>query len=175
MSRRFTFSGSLLLLIHFSLPFTAPAQQADTNRNLLSPQNGGTVVLFTSRDPKSEIAQLTDGKTDTAGWRSRDGYVPQDFIFAFEKDRVMPIRSVVLNPKNPNPINTWASNILISVSLDNPLSGFHEVGEFTVRPEAADQEFAINRAARFLRIRITGNGGGPFTSLGEIKVLEGDK
>src|SRR6185369_4629616 len=54
-------------------------------------------------------------------------------------------------------------------------SGFQEVGEVTLRAETADQEFAINRAARFLRIRITANGGGPFTSLGEIKVLEGDK
>lgn len=159
----------------FALPHSGSAQQPAANRNLLSTQNGGTVVLFTSRDPKSEIAQLTDGKTDTAGWRSKDGYLPQDFVFAFDKDRIAAIRSIVLNPKNPNPKSTWASNVLISISLDNPLNGFQEVGQFTLRPEAVDQELAVNRAARFLRIRIVSNGGGGFTSLGEIKAFEGDK
>src|SRR5262245_19907865 len=102
-----------LLALGWSSVLAAPAQeQSAPARNLIAPQNGGTVVWFTSRDPKSEIAQLTDGKVDTAGWRSKDDYLPQDFVFAFEKDEIKPVGTLVINPKNPNPKPTWASNIV---------------------------------------------------------------
>ena len=168
--------GTAFCVISFLCLVTAQAQEKPAAaRNLIAPQNGGTVVWFTSRDPKSELAQLTDGKVDTAGWRSKDEYLPQDFVFAFEKDDIKAVEAVVINPKNPNPKATWASNFVVSASLESPLSGFQEVGEFSLKPEGTNQQFVINRAARFIKIRIIANGGGAFTSLGEIQVLEGPK
>jgi hypothetical protein len=179
LSRRSSVASWLAFLAALLGSFSSGGQEKPPGpaspRNLIAAQNGGTVVWFTSRDPKSELAQLTDGKVDTAGWRSKDDYLPQDFVFAFEKDSPKVIAKLVINPKTPNPKATWASNFVVSVAMEHPLSGFEEVGEFSLKPEGTNQAFTINRPARFLKIRIISNGGGAFTSLGEIQVQEGDK
>ena len=61
----------------------------------------------------------------------------------------------------------------MSVSAESPLDGFQEVGQFTLRQEPRDQAFPIGRRARFVRLRILENFGGRYTSLGEVKLIEG--
>ena len=61
----------------------------------------------------------------------------------------------------------------MSVSAESPLDGFQEVGQFTLQQEPRDQAFPIGRRARFVRLRILENFGGRYTSLGEVKLLEG--
>ncbi len=155
------------------MPATGALPAAE--KNLAAQANGGTLVWFTSKGTNTQLSQLTDTKTDTPGWRSKDNYLPQDFVFAFKDDAVASVGSLVLNPKTVHPKTTWATNFLVSVSLRHPLDGFEEVGQFDLTPEARDQSFPINKPARFVKIRLLKNGGGPYTSLGEIKILEGAK
>lgn len=157
-----------LLCLAGLLPLLAAPPSAP--RNLALPGEGGTFVLFTSRAPTAQLGFLVDGRTNTAGWRSRDAYLPQDFVLAFQGDRVAQIESLVLHPQSPHPRPTWPTNFVVAVSRESPLEGFEDVGEFTLQPEPRRQEFAIGRPARFLKIRLTRNGGGSFTSLGEIEV-----
>lgn len=152
-----------------SITLAAPAPPAP--KNLALPANGGTFVLFTSRAPNAQVSLLVDNKTDNAGWRSKDAYLPQDFVLAFDGDRVAQVEKLVLNPKTTHPKPAWPTNFVVAVSRVSPLEGFEDVGQFTLLPEPREQEFKIDRAARFLKIRLTKNGGGQFTSLGEIKVL----
>ncbi len=173
-------SGKVILLLLGMLALGAAprnfrllAQTSPAARNLALPTNGGVVVSFTSREEKSLLGNLVDGNKDAPGWRSKDGYLPQDIVFAFEKDEIAAIDRLVLNPQNPNDRATWASNFIVSVSTTSPLSGFQEVGQFTLLPEPREQEFAVGKPARFLKLRIVSNGGGPFTSLGKVKILEG--
>ncbi|MFM1769573.1 MAG: hypothetical protein RJA22_2102 [Verrucomicrobiota bacterium] len=153
------------MLAAWSAPAPVPAV-----RNLALPAQGGTFVLFTSRAPTAQVGHLVDGRTNTAGWRSRDGYLPQDFVLAFEGDRVAEVEKLVLHPQSAHPRPTWPTNFVVAASRHSPLEGFEDVGEFTLEPQARRQEFKIGRPARFLKIRLTRNGGGPFTSLGEIEV-----
>ena len=148
---------------------------AQAGKNLAATANGGAVVWFTSKATNAQLAHLVDGGTASDGWRSLDGYLPQDFVFAFRNDELVPIEKIILNPKNPGPPETWPTNFLVALSTDNPLTGFEEAGQFALAPEPRDQEFLIQKPARFLKIRLLNNGGGKFTSLGEIKIIEGAK
>jgi len=156
----------LLLCAVASDVFAAPAA-----KDLALPANGGTIVWFTSRDNGAQLAHLTDDKTDTPGWRSKDKYLPQDIVFAFAGDRVATVERLALNPKSRHPVATWPTNVLVSVSTNTPLDGFEPAGEFALAPEPREQEFRIARPAKFLKLRFTHNSGGPFTSLGEVKIF----
>jgi hypothetical protein len=118
------------------------------------------------------LHQLLDGRTDTPGWRSADGYLPQEFVFAFRGDQVALIGQIILRPKTPHDPTTWPKRITVSVLAESPLGGFQEVGQFTPRQEPRDQAFPIGRRARFVKLRILENFGGEYTSLGEVKLLE---
>jgi Mg-chelatase subunit ChlD len=145
----------------------------DIPKNLALPSLGGAVVRFTSAAPDTKVGQLVDDGPASEGWRSADGYLPQEFIFAFPGDRVALIDHIVLHPTSSHDPTTWPRRITVSASAASPLDGFEEAGQFTLRQEPHEQAFPIGRRARFLRLRILENFGGPYTSLGKIKVIEG--
>jgi Mg-chelatase subunit ChlD len=143
-------------------------------KNLASPALGGALVRFTSQhSDRDGVHQLLNGRTDTPGWRSADRYLPQEFVFAFRGDQVALIDRIILHPKAPHEPTTWPKRISVSVSAESPLDGFQEVGQFTLQQEPGDQAFPIGRRARFVKLRILENFGGGYTSLGEVKLLEG--
>lgn len=152
---------------------------ADAPKDLVLPALGGAIVRYTSKRNADPAAYLTDGGTDTSGWRSEQStygpasYLPQEFVLAFRGDQVALVDRVAINPKTEYDPATWAKQITISVSTDSPLDGFDEVGQFTLTQGPRDQEFPVNRRARFVRVRILKNYGGPHTSLGEVKIFEG--
>lgn len=150
----------------------APPKQPAA-RNLASQPSGGAIAWYTSKGPQTQMADLVNANNNSPGWRSKDGYLPQDIVFAFEKDEVASIARIIINPKNPSPSNTWATSFLVLVSQKSPLSDFKEVGQFTLTPEPREQTFEIQQAARFLKLRIIKNGGGNYTSLGKVKIIEG--
>ncbi|MFQ5796283.1 MAG: VWA domain-containing protein [Candidatus Bipolaricaulia bacterium] len=153
--------------------WTGPAILADPPKNLALPVLGGVVVRFTSQyDIDNGVYHLVDDRTDTQGWRSVDGYLPQEFIFAFRGDQIALIDQVVLNPKTEHDPTTWPKVVKVSISAENPLDGFEEVGQFTLTQDPSDQAFPIGRRARFVKLRILENFGGAYTSLGEVKLLE---
>ena len=87
----------------------APSILRDMPKNLASPALGGAVVRFTSQhSDRDGVHQLLDGRTDTPGWRSADGYLPQEFVFAFRGDQVALIDQIILHPKTPHDPTTVA-------------------------------------------------------------------
>lgn len=146
---------------------------ADTPLNLAAPALGGAIVRFTSQQGLGRSAShLVDGSVETEGWQSRGGAFPQDIVFAFRDDRVAQVDRIVINPKSAKP-ESWAKTFTVSVSAESPLDGFVEVGQFTLEREPRDQAFPIGRPARFVRLRILSNHGGPATGLGEVQLIEG--
>jgi len=143
---------------------------ADITKNLASAALGGAIVRFSSQ--AASAAQLIDGSVETEGWSTEEAGFPHDVVFAFLGDRVAQVDRIVLNPKAQHPA-TWVKTFTVSVSTETPLDGFQEVGQFTLAQEPRDQAFPIGKPARFVRLRILSNYGGPETSLGEVQLIEG--
>src|ERR1051325_652408 len=158
-----------------SLHAAEPPNSNAPGRNLALPANGGAIAWYTSKGEKTQMADLVSDNNNAPGWRSKDAYLPQEIVFAFDKDGIAAIDKIVINPKNPEPGPTWAKTFLVLMSQKSPLSGFKEVGQFDLTDEPKDQSFAVEQPARFLKIRIIKNGGGPYTSIGKVKILEGAK
>ncbi len=148
----------------------SPSILADFPPNLALPALGGAVASFTSDYATYTVSRLTDGdrKTD---WRSADITFPQDFVFGFRDDAVALVDRLILSPANPT---TSPKVVAVSTSLDSPIAGFEQVGTFTLKPGPSDQTVSIGRRARFVKLRIIENGGSTiYTSLGEVRILEG--
>jgi len=139
-------------------------------KNLALPVLGGAIVRFSS-GTRPDL--LNDGGVETGGWQSREAALPQDIVLGFAGDQVALVDRIVLNPKAGDP-KTWVRTFAVSVSTDTPVDGFEEVGQFTLAQSPEDQAFKVGRRARFIRIRLLSNAGGRATSLGEIKVMEGE-
>jgi hypothetical protein len=149
----------------------APSILADFPRNLALPALGGAIVSYTSDYTTYEVSRLTDGKP-AAEWRSADDYLPQEFVFAFHDDAVALIDRMVLTTKAN--LATAPKVVTVSASVRSPVDGFDAVGTFTLKQSAADQSIPIGRKARFVKLRILENfGGGIFTGLGEVQLVEG--
>jgi tetratricopeptide (TPR) repeat protein/Mg-chelatase subunit ChlD len=153
---------------------SVPSILADLPKNLALPVLGGAIVWFMSQDGERHgVHHLIDDRTDTGGWRTKDGYLPQEVVFAFREDRPALIDRIELNPKSHHDPSTWPKRIAVAISTDSPLDGFQEVGQFSLRQEPRDQAFAIGRRARFVKLRILETFGGGYSSLGEVKLIEG--
>ncbi len=146
---------------------------ADVQRNLALPNLGGAVVRFTSQYKGYPVAKLIDGNVDSGYWSSKDAYLPQELVFAFRGDREAFVESLLLTPAREAKPETWIKTFSVSVSSDNPLDGYQEVGSFVLAPEPREQSVPIGRPARFVKLRILENRGASTTSLGELKLIEG--
>ncbi len=151
-----------------------PSILSDAPKNLALRAAGGAIVRFTSqRAAYRSAAHLIDGTLESDGWWSepRAGF-PQDIVFAFRNDLPAMVDRIVLNPTTGERSN-WAKDFTVAVSMDTPMDGFQEVGQFTLAQEPRDHAFSIGRMARFVRVRILSNYGGSQVSLGEVQILEG--
>ncbi len=174
----------------------APGERSilsDADRNLASPELGGVIVRFTSLREHYYVGALVDGSTDLqlhaevpkGGWVSTDAALPQEFVFAFRGDQVALIDRVVLNTtpdmpakgRLPDSEAAYPKNspqqISVAVSTETPFDGFEDAGQFTLKQQAGEQSFPLNRRARFLKLRILKNFGGHYTALNDVKILEG--
>lgn len=145
-----------------------PSILADFPRNLALPALGGGIIFSSSE--YYDASQLIDGNPATE-WRSTDGYVPQEFVFAFRDGRAALIDRIVLTTPQHLP---GPKVIAVAVSMQNPAEGFEDAGRFTLEHNAADQSFPIHRPARFVRLRILeAYQGDMFSSIGEVQLIEG--
>src|SRR4051812_43908684 len=158
-----------------SLLAAEPPNSIAPARNLALPANGGAIAWYTSKGEKTQMADLVSENNSAPGWRSKDAYLPQEIVFAFDKDGIAAIDRIVITPKSQEPAATWAKTFLVLVSQKSPLTGFKEVGQFDLIGDPKEQTFPVGQPARFLKIRIIKNGGGPYTSIGKVKILEGAK
>jgi VWFA-related protein len=140
-------------------------------RNIALPALGGVVARFSSQDDvRNGVQQLIDNATDDP-WISADGYLPQDFVFAFKDDQVARVESIVLR-SGGRAAETFPKKVLVSVSTDS-LFEFADVGQFDVARDEVEHALPVRRDGRFVRVRILENYGGRDTSLNEIRILEG--
>lgn len=148
-----------------------PAAQAQTvSSNILSSSNGGAIVRFTAAH--TNIIGLIDAAKRNPP-PSSEGRFPQEIVFAFRDDAEALIERVSIKPDARTARTNWPKRVSILVSTKNPLEGFGEAGVLSLEQEATAQELAINRRARFLKLRVIENFGGPRLNLGEVKAYEG--
>lgn len=146
----------------------------DAEIDLANVALGGALVRYTGYDGRS-AANLFDADDLGTSWISYDRYFPQDFTIAFKDDREAMVDKVRLTLSAKDKPSTWPSEVAISISRQNPLDGFVEIGRFPVAKRAGPQEFRVGQGARFVKVRILDNHGGKRTSLGEIAVIEGGR
>lgn len=152
---------------------------SDAERNLMLRSLGGTIVRFTSQENAIDrsVSALIDGQPGS-GWRSADGYLPQDIVFAFHGDQPARFDKLRLDLGHEAHSPSAAREIALLVS-DHPTEDFQEIGRFTLRQQFGSQEFTIApekvRKGRFAQVRIVSNFGGSSTTLGEIGLIESNE
>lgn len=154
----------------FALCLLLPAAQAQNTSNILSAVNGGAVVWFSVTH--TNIAGLIDGARRNPP-PSTEGKFPQEIVFAFRDDATALIDRVAIKPDPRTPKANWPKRVSILVSTNHPLDGFEEAGVLSLEQEPTQQELAIQRPARFLKLRVVENFGGNRLNLGEVKAYEG--
>jgi Mg-chelatase subunit ChlD len=156
-----------------------PSILAGAPKNLALPALGGTVVRFTARRQHGLLSRLVDGRDPESSWQSGDGpygpasYLPQEFVFAFRGDQTALIERVVLASAKRDDPATWPKVVTVAVSTESPIDGFREIRRATLSQTPGEQTLAIGDRARFLKLRVLQNYGGRYTSLGQVKILEG--
>jgi hypothetical protein len=120
----------------------APSILGDAPRNLALPALGGAIVRYTSKGKHELIGQMVDGSTETPGWRSKDGYLPQDVVFAFRGDHSALIDRIVLNPATKYDSSTRPQLVTVAVSdlLTQGMQVRLDIVGFALAEEAVKQE-----------------------------------
>ncbi len=147
---------------------------ADTRMNLARPELGGVLATFTSSrdEEKHSVHQLVDGDPNGTAWRSADDNLPQDFVFSFRGDQPALVDQVTLAMPENGSRDSWPKTVSVAVSDTNPWDGFENIATFELPQEPRAHSLAVHRKARFLKVRILENYGGPETTLSELAVVE---
>lgn len=98
---------------------------------------------------------------------------PQDVVFAFNNDDEALVDRISIKPDARTGKTNWARRVSIAISTNSPLDNFEDLGVLSLEQEATAQEFSIGKRARYLRLRVLENFGGPRLNLGEVKAFEG--
>jgi Mg-chelatase subunit ChlD len=148
----------------------ATAHAQTISSNLLTPTNGGAIVWFSV--PHTNVAGLIDPAKRNPAVSSAAKF-PQDIVLAFRNDDEALVDRISIKPDARTGKTNWAKRVSIAVSTNNPLDDFEEVGVLSLEQEATPQEFPLGKRARYLRLRVLENFGGPRLNLGEVKAFEG--
>lgn len=144
--------------------------ETEEGTNILSTVLGAKVVSATSDDPEHPPRRLIDEYVGAAysGWRSDGAVFPQEVVF----DPSQPVRfeKVNLQQQPGEPPETDVKDFEVQVSLDSPDGPWQTVGRFTATQAQDVQRFPLNQAAgaRYIKLRVLSNYGGPYASLGEF-------
>ncbi len=157
--------------------------------NIADPATGTYLVSYTSDATLQSVFELVDGKVSAdSGWvsgnssRGKQDYLPQDFVFGFKDRKSVYIERVVFNPLSGSPIynipdkkSAWVKKVAIYASTDSTFRNFRHIKTVTLKQVGTEQSFELGIDARYIKFRLIENYGGPYTSLGELKLIEGDK
>ena len=92
---------------------------------------------------------------------------------AFNNDEEALVEHISIKPDARAGKTNWAKRVSIAISTNSPLDGFDDLGVLSLEQEAAAQDFPVGKRARYLRLRVLENFGGPRLNLGEVKAFEG--
>lgn len=137
---------------------------------------GGAIVRFTSQVyPDGGAGMLIAGADEMSDWRSKDDHLPQLFVFSFHENREALVDRMLIRSPIGHDSDTWARRISVATSLTSPVSGFRQVGLMDLDMSSRDWTVPIERRARYVRLRILDNHGGPYSSLGRVSLIEGNE
>lgn len=151
-------------------PNGGPSTFDDLPRNVGRFELGGTVVRGSGK-----LGRLIDGDIEKEFWASEDNYLPQRLYFAFRNDQEALVDKLIFRQAASSSPGNWPKKVLVLTSSVGPLSGYEEVGEFSLAQSPAPQEIPIGKSARYLQIVVTENFGGSRTTFSEIEILEGKR
>ncbi len=156
-------------------PQQQPSIVEAVKKNIAFSGSGGGISRFSSHwlKEKGGVAQLIDGSDETPGWRTHLDQLPQEIIFSFRENREAWIDFLSIRKNTQHDSATWPKRISIETSSTSPVSDFRPIGEFVLPRTTAEWTTPIQGAARYVKMKILENHGGPYTSLGEVRVVEG--
>jgi Mg-chelatase subunit ChlD len=157
-------------------PQQQPSLVDAVKKNIALAGSGGGISLFSSHWLKEEggVSQLIDGTDETPGWRTHLDRLPQEVTFSFRENREAWIDFIAIQKSTQHDSATWPKRISIETSSSSPVSDFRPIGEFVLPRTAAEWITPIQGGARYVKLKILENHGGPYTSLGEVRIVEGE-
>lgn len=135
---------------------------------------GGRVSWFTSGNPGELVDGIVDPKNGWEATRSSLGdstYLPQEFVFAFDRGAKALVDRVVVHVRSVE--QRRPRLVAIELSDDSPLDGFREVARETLPKTPGAHDIAIGKEARFLKLRVLENNSPQRTEIGEVEIIEG--
>jgi hypothetical protein len=144
--------------------------ETEEGTNVLSTVLGARVVVASSDLPEYPARRLNDEFVGPAytGWRSDGAVFPQEVVF----DVGQPTRPEKINVQQQpgEPPETGVKDFEVEGSLESPNGPWQPLGRYTAQPIPELQRFLIERPlpARFIRLKVLSNYGGPYASLGEF-------
>jgi len=157
--------------------------------NIADPATGTYLIHYTSDATSQTLNDIVDGKVSmNSGWASgksklgKQDYLPQDFTFGFKNHKKVHIDSIVIDQRSGTPFyqiddkkTAWVKKIAIYASNSHPFKDFKHVKTIELKSLTSEQSFKLDIDAKYLKLRVLENFGGPYTSIGEIKFIEGNK
>ena len=155
-------------------PQQQPSIVEAVEKNIALARSGGGISRFSSHWLKEDggVFQLIDGSDETPGWRTRLDQLPQEITFSFRENREAWIDFLAIRQSTQHDSATWPKRISIETSSISPVSDFRPIGEFVLPRAAAEWRTPIQSAARYVKLTILENYGGPYISLGEVRIVE---
>jgi Mg-chelatase subunit ChlD len=153
----------------------SPSILHDLPVDLLLPSLGGSLMRFSSERYGYEAGRILAPPSDGKVWRSADGTLPQEHTFCFRGDREVLIDFMEIDPGGDADSSSRAAEVAVLLSSEGPLSGFREAARVELPLDADTVKIPIDRKARFVELRLLANHGGPYTSLGKVRVVEGEE
>ncbi len=135
---------------------------------------GGGVSRFSDQweSQNGGVAQLIVSHSDHAGVHTQQARFPETLVFSLGKSSEAKIASLQLDNSPPHDSGTWPKRIAIEVSSSSPVSDFRPIGEFVLSRTVTPAAIPVHRHARYLKLTILENYGGPYISLGGVRIFE---
>jgi len=130
---------------------------------------GGKVLSATSAQEGYPEKRLIDEYVGTGfpGWRSTDATVPQEIVI--EPGQPTRVEKVILTQQPNEPPETFVREFEVQVATDSPDGPWRSVGRWTLSQSLDPQKFLFDAVqARWIKLRVLSNYGGPYSSLGEF-------
>jgi hypothetical protein len=144
--------------------------ETEEGTNVLSTVLGARVVSATSDIPEYPARRLIDEFVGTAysGWRSDEARFPQEVVV--DVGQLTRPEKINVQQQPEEPPETHVREFEVEVSDASPEGPWQSVGRFTAQQVPEIQRFLIERPlqARWIKLKVLSNYGGPYASLGEF-------
>jgi hypothetical protein len=144
--------------------------ETEDGTNVLSTVLGARVVVASSDLPEYPARRLIDEFVGTAytGWRTEDASFPH--VIVVDVGQLTRPEKVNVQQQPDEPPETHVKDFEVEGSTESPEGPWESMGRFTAQPIPEVQRFMLERPlpARWIRLKVLSNYGGPYASLGEF-------